>query len=252
MISPKSERDDRQVVAAQPQDGKAQHDAEARGEQAGQRQAGPEAEAEGLREQGVGIGADRIEGDVAKVEQAGQADHDVQAPAEHDVDQHSGRDVDHVAVGERQERQDEGEDQARSGEPPGARSDRLADAVSAGGHGAAPRFAPPNQLSASRPTNTIAVSEEDPLEMELQRHAGRAARRPHAEHRGEQHEGDEGGQQRVLQCRGHAGRGRGGRSGGARHRPRPSRSRACPAGRSAGRSGPPPGCRTRPRPCTGC
>ena len=38
-------------------------------------------------EQRVGIGADGIEGDVAEVEQAGEADDDVQAPAEHDVGQ---------------------------------------------------------------------------------------------------------------------------------------------------------------------
>ena len=38
-------------------------------------------------EQRVGIGADRVEGDVAEVEQAGEPDHDVQAPAEHHVDQ---------------------------------------------------------------------------------------------------------------------------------------------------------------------
>ena len=102
-----AQRDDGQIVAAQAQHRKAQQDAEAGREQAGQRQAGPEAQAEGLREQRVGIGADRVEGDVAEVEQAGEADHDVQAPAEHDVDQHGGGDVDHVAVGERQERQDE-------------------------------------------------------------------------------------------------------------------------------------------------
>ena len=40
-----------------------------------------------LREQRVGIGADGIEGDVAEIEQAGEADHDVQARAEHHVDQ---------------------------------------------------------------------------------------------------------------------------------------------------------------------
>ncbi len=38
-------------------------------------------------EQRVGIGADRVEGDVAEVEQAGEADDDVQAPGEHHVDQ---------------------------------------------------------------------------------------------------------------------------------------------------------------------
>jgi hypothetical protein len=38
-------------------------------------------------QQRVGIGADRIEGDIAEVEQAGETDDDVQAPAEHDVDE---------------------------------------------------------------------------------------------------------------------------------------------------------------------
>ena len=40
-----------------------------------------------LREQRVGIGADRVEGDIAEVEQAGEADDDIEAPAEHHVDQ---------------------------------------------------------------------------------------------------------------------------------------------------------------------
>ena len=44
-------------------------------------------EAEVLGEQRVGIGADRVEGDIAEIEQAGEADHDVQAPAQHHVDQ---------------------------------------------------------------------------------------------------------------------------------------------------------------------
>ena len=38
-------------------------------------------------QQRVGIGADRVEGDVAEIEQAGEADDDVEAPAEHHVDQ---------------------------------------------------------------------------------------------------------------------------------------------------------------------
>ena len=85
-----AERDDRQIVAAQPQHRKAEQDAEARRQQAGERQALPEAEAEVVRQQRVGVGADRVEGDVAEVEQAGEADHDVQPPAEHHVDQHGG------------------------------------------------------------------------------------------------------------------------------------------------------------------
>ena len=38
-------------------------------------------------EQRVGVGADRVEGDIAEIEQAGEADDDVQAPAEHHVDE---------------------------------------------------------------------------------------------------------------------------------------------------------------------
>ena len=40
---------------------------------------------------GVGVGADRIEGDVAEIEQAGEADHDVEAPAQHHVGQDQDR-----------------------------------------------------------------------------------------------------------------------------------------------------------------
>ncbi len=90
------QRDDREIVAAQPQHRKAEQDAPERRQDAGQRQAGPEAQAESRRQQRVGIGADRVERDVAKVEQSGEADDDVQAPAQHDVGQHEGAEVDVV------------------------------------------------------------------------------------------------------------------------------------------------------------
>ena len=48
-------------------------------------------------EQREGIGADRIEGDIAEIEQPGEADHDVQPPAEHDVGQHQDRQVEQIA-----------------------------------------------------------------------------------------------------------------------------------------------------------
>ena len=54
---------------------------------AGGRQQDPERPAEFGAEQRVGIGADRVEGDVAEIEQAGEADDDVQAPGQHHVDQ---------------------------------------------------------------------------------------------------------------------------------------------------------------------
>ena len=88
------ERHDREIVAAQPQDRKAENDAPHRREHSGERQADPERQAEGRRQQRVGIGADRVKGDVAEIEQAGEADHDVQSPAQHHVDQ----DLDAVIV----------------------------------------------------------------------------------------------------------------------------------------------------------
>ena len=72
------ERDDGEIVAAQPQHRKAEHDAPERGEDAGERQQHEERQPEGLRQQRVGIGADRIEGDVAEIEQAGEPDDDVE------------------------------------------------------------------------------------------------------------------------------------------------------------------------------
>ena len=94
------QRHDGEIVAAQPQHRKAQDDAPQGGQNAGQRQrdvegpghdavAEPAGEIDG-GQQRIGIGADGIEGDVAEVEQPGEADHDVEAPAQHDV----GEDVD--------------------------------------------------------------------------------------------------------------------------------------------------------------
>ena len=54
---------------------------------AGGRQQDPERQAEMRGEQRIGVGADGIEGDVAEVEQAGEADDDVQPPGEHHIDQ---------------------------------------------------------------------------------------------------------------------------------------------------------------------
>ena len=62
-------------------------------------------------QQRVGIGADRVERDVAKVEQPGEADHDVQPPAQHDVGQHEGAEID--VVTRSAERQRNANDQQR-------------------------------------------------------------------------------------------------------------------------------------------
>ncbi len=101
--------DDGEIVAAQPQHRKAEDDAPERGEDAGERQADPEREAEVFGEQRVGIGADRIEGDVAEVEQAGEADDDVQAPAQHHIGEDHDAEVEQVAVVVEHDRQCDGE-----------------------------------------------------------------------------------------------------------------------------------------------
>ena len=88
-----------------------------RGEDAGERQAEPEAEPEILRDQREGIGADRVEGDVAEVEQAGEPDHDVQPPAEHHVGEDQDGEVDVVAavVGEELQQQEGQEERDQRG-----------------------------------------------------------------------------------------------------------------------------------------
>src|SRR6476469_5390384 len=86
--------DDRQIIAAQPQHGKAEQNAPESRKNAGKRQAQPERQAECRRQQRIGISADRIERDVAEVEQAGETDDDVQPPAQHHVNQ----DLDTVIV----------------------------------------------------------------------------------------------------------------------------------------------------------
>jgi len=86
----KAQRHDRQVIAAQAQRRRAEHDAEAAGDQRPQRQDGPyrPVQAEMRRcEQRIDVGADGIEGDVAEIEQAGKADHDVEAQRQHDIQQ---------------------------------------------------------------------------------------------------------------------------------------------------------------------
>jgi hypothetical protein len=47
----------------------------------------PEGQAEIGRQQRVGIGANRVEGDITEIEQAGEADDDVQSPGQHHIDE---------------------------------------------------------------------------------------------------------------------------------------------------------------------
>ena len=136
MISPKAKRDDGEIVAAQAQDRKAENDAPQRREQAGKRQHDPEGpqrdpveaaaiggvepidhqrEVDG-REQRVGIGADRVEGDVAEIEEAGETDDDVEAPAQHHIGEHQDREIDDAPIDARDEGQDDGDGEKRDAE----------------------------------------------------------------------------------------------------------------------------------------
>ncbi len=98
-----AQRDDGQVVAPQPQHREAEQHAEERPQQAAQRQRDPEGNPVVQVQQHIGVSADRVEGHVAQVEQAGQADDDVQPQAEHHVDQ--GRDHDVGLVGRHEPRE---------------------------------------------------------------------------------------------------------------------------------------------------
>ena len=99
-----AERDDGEVVAAQPQRRRAQQHAEERRDQRRPAAASiqqRQMHAEVRRgEQRIDVGADRVERDVAEVEQAGVADDDVEPEREHDVEQ---REVDdaHPACADR-------------------------------------------------------------------------------------------------------------------------------------------------------
>ena len=231
-----------------------------------------------MREQGVGIGADGVEGDVAEIEQAGEADHDVQPPAEHDVDQDGGRrcrrrsgwrtagtaaTIANTRPAGREPRQDcraamraaaEPRDRPRPGaaqdDQPAAQRQRTS-AAPARRQRTAMRRRPGTprrsaKLPASGPVGPLAVPQAaeadrrqratkvDELLVELSALPIRGAE-PTMTGRARR---DQRGQAASLQL---VQRG---------HRLRPSRSRACRAGRSGGRSGPRPGCRRPPRPCT--
>mgnify|MGYP006170551827 CR=1 FL=1 len=72
------------AILAEHVHGKAEQHAPERGEDAGERQADPERQSEIGRQQRVGIGADRVERDIAEVEQAGEADDDAEAERQQD------------------------------------------------------------------------------------------------------------------------------------------------------------------------
>ena len=105
------QRDDGEIVAAQPQHRKSQQHAPERGENAGERQADPERQSEIGRQQRVGIGADRVKRDVAEIEQAGEADHHVQSPSQHHIGQHQNAEIENVALIVEDHRHQKREDQ---------------------------------------------------------------------------------------------------------------------------------------------
>ena len=82
--------DDREVVAAQLQRRRAEQHAEQRGDCGPDRQDHPEGKVQSevrAGEKGIGIRPHRIERDVTEVEQAGEADHDVQPQRQHHVEE---------------------------------------------------------------------------------------------------------------------------------------------------------------------
>ncbi len=126
-----SEGDDGEIIAAQPEHREAERDAPERGERPGDRQADPERPAEMRREQRVGVGADRVEGDIAEVKETGEADDDVEAPAEQDVEQDLDAEIidPFLRAGGAEQRQHhdrEGDERGDAGAPGEARRYRVA------------------------------------------------------------------------------------------------------------------------------
>ncbi len=254
-----AERDDRQVVAAQPQHRKAEREPETGGEGAGHRQALPEAEAEMRRYQRVAVGADRVEGDVAEVEQPGEADHDVEAPAQHHVSEHEDAEIEPVAVDEGPERPGRRQDQQQAGD---AELRRAAEAPGplpdARGRPADPPESVQREMERQAPDEHHGDRDRHPAPALLQPDAlvragpGADADEVEAEHRRGEDERDQRRDRRILEDRRQVQRGRVRRFVGSldsRHAVKPSRLRACRAARSAGRSAPSRGWRRPPRPC---
>jgi hypothetical protein len=96
----KAQGHDRQVVTVHPQHREAEDAPRQRGGDGRQRQHAPEAQAQVLVTQRQAVGTDGVERHVTQVEQAGQADHDVQAQAQQHVDQAEDDHGQQVLVGE--------------------------------------------------------------------------------------------------------------------------------------------------------
>ena len=92
----KAQGHDREVIAAQLQGRRAQQDAEDRRDRRTDRQHDPERQVQpemGTCQQRVRVRADRVERDVAQIEQPGKPDDDVQAEREQDVENREVRDA---------------------------------------------------------------------------------------------------------------------------------------------------------------
>ncbi len=130
-----SQRHDRQVVAAKLERRRAEQHAEKAGDAGAERQDHPERQVQAevrRREQGVDVGADRIERDIAEVEQPGEADDDVETEREHDVEHREIQDAYPRLAGQRRHEWQERErdrDQRHADPDPGR--DRLAGALHA-------------------------------------------------------------------------------------------------------------------------
>jgi len=129
-----AEGDDGEVVGAQPERRAADDDAGADGGEYRDRDRGPEIPAEDGGEDAHRIGANRKEGGVAEIEQAGIADDDVQAEREDGVEQRVGED--HHGVGAEQRRRDHGgEDHDDGGGALGGSVEQEAEAAPGAGPG---------------------------------------------------------------------------------------------------------------------
>ena len=118
------------------------------------------------RQQRVGIGADRVERDVAEIEQPGETDHDVQPPAEHHIGQHQDAEIEQIAVLVEQHRRRAARRSASAGRgESGRRRSRRGGATRRLGIGAAERRSRPRAedraCAGTRPTNTAADQDRE-------------------------------------------------------------------------------------------
>lgn len=240
--------DDRQVVAMHAQHREAEDRAGHRGGQRGQRQDGPEAQAEVLVAQRQAIGADGVEGHVAEVEQPGEADHDVQAQAQQHVDQAEDDHRQQVLAGEEREdhrgHQDQRHDPAQAGLVARRQDvDAAASPLEALQHGA-PAAGLQVEAEQEAPGHHDRDDPADPLVMQVEA----VAVEDHADDGAEHHQGDQPGEHGIedalLEIDG---------SLVAHRRPlTPWRSAGGRAGPGDGRSGSVPATRRRTRPCSRC